>query len=179
MRGVISLAAAIALPATLANGNPFPQRDLIIFLAFSVIFVTLVLQGLTLPFVVRVLGIASAGGQKNETEEEESARREMLQSALAYLAETRREDESEFLEIYDDLTGHYRHRLAAVDGGEDPDGRLSPEHRERHTRLLRDLLRVERQTALLLRDQGRINDETLRQLEYELDLREANPSASV
>ena len=64
MRGVISLAAAIALP------DPFPQRDLIIFLAFSVIFVTLVLQGLTLPFVVRVLGVASAGGLRNETEQE-------------------------------------------------------------------------------------------------------------
>jgi CPA1 family monovalent cation:H+ antiporter len=180
MRGVISLAAAIALPETLANGNPFPQRDLIIFLAFSVIFVTLVLQGLTLPFVVRVLGVAGASGPKNETEEEEeSARREMLQSALAYLEETRKDDEREFLEIYDDLTGHYRHRLAAIDGVDDPDGRLSPEHRERHTRLLRDLLRVERQTALRLRGQGRINDETLRQLEYELDLREANPSASV
>jgi monovalent cation/hydrogen antiporter len=178
MRGVISLAAAIALPEMLANGNSFPQRDLIIFLAFSVIFVTLVLQGLTLPFVVRALGIAVVGGPNIETgAEEESARREMLQSALAYLEENRREDESEFLEIYDDLTGHYRHRLAAVSGSDNPENELSPDHRERHTRLLRDLLRVERQTAIRLRDKGRINDETLRQLEYELDLREANPTA--
>jgi CPA1 family monovalent cation:H+ antiporter len=153
---------------------------LIIFLAFSVIFVTLVLQGLTLPFVVRVLGVANTIGPKNETEEEEEkARREMLQSALTYLEETRKEDESDFMEIYDDLTGHYRHRLAAVDSTDYSDARLSPEHQERHTRLLRDLLRIERQTALRLRNQGRINDETLRQLEYELDLREANPSAGV
>ena len=55
MRGVISLAAAIALPQTLANGAPFVQRDLIIFLTFSVILVTLVLQGLTLPPLVRRL----------------------------------------------------------------------------------------------------------------------------
>jgi monovalent cation/hydrogen antiporter len=180
MRGVIALAAAIALPETLANGNPFPQRDLIVFLAFSVIFVTLVLQGLTLPFVVRVLGVAGAGGPKDENDEEEkSARREMLDAALAHLEESRKEDESEFQEIYDDLTGHYRHRLAAVSGEDDPENVLSPDHRERHTRLLRDLLRVERQTALRLRNQGRINDETLRQLEYELDLREAEPSADV
>jgi Na+/H+ antiporter len=178
MRGVISLAAAIALPEMLANGTSFPQRDLIVFLAFSVIFVTLVLQGLTLPFVVRALGIAVVGGPNIETgAEEESARREMLQSALAYLEENRREDESEFLEIYDDLTGHYQHRLAAVSGSDNPENELSPDHRERHTRLLRDLLRVERQTAIRLRDKGRINDETLRQLEYELDLREANPTA--
>ena len=178
MRGVIALAAAIALPETLANGNPFPQRDLIVFLAFSVIFVTLVLQGLTLPFVVRALGVA--GGPKDETEDEEKlARREMLDAALAYLEESRQENETEFQEIYDDLTGHYRHRLAAVSGNDDPENGLTPEHRERHIRLLRDLLRVERQTALRLRNQGRINDETLRQIEYELDLREANPSAGV
>jgi Na+/H+ antiporter len=178
MRGVIALAAAIALPETLANGTPFPQRDLIVFLAYSVIFVTLVLQGLTLPFVVRALGVG--GGPKDENEDEEkSARREMLDAALAHLEESRKDDESEFQEIYDDLTGHYRHRLAAVSGEDDPENVLSPEHKQRHIRLLRDLLRVERQTALRLRNQGRINDETLRQLEYELDLREANPSASV
>jgi Na+/H+ antiporter len=180
MRGVISLAAAIALPEMLDNGNPFPMRDLIIFLAFSVIFVTLVLQGLTLPWVVRALGIAVEGGPAKETgAEEEAARREMLQSALAYLEETRNEDESEFLEIYDDLSGHYRHRLAAVSGNDNPENALSPDHLERHARLLRDLLRVERETVIRLRDKGRINDETLRQLEYELDLREANPTAGV
>jgi Na+/H+ antiporter len=177
MRGVIALAAAIALPETLANGDPFPQRNLIVFLAFSVIFVTLVLQGLTLPFVVRALGVAGAPKDENQ-DEENSARREMLDAALSYLEESRKEDESDFQEIYDDLTGHYRHRLAAVSGKDDSENGLTPEHHERHTRLLRDLVRVERQTALRLRNQGRINDETLRQLEYELDLREANPSAS-
>jgi monovalent cation/hydrogen antiporter len=178
MRGVIALAAAIALPETLANGDPFPQRNLIVFLAFSVIFVTLVLQGLTLPFVVRALAVVSGPKDENE-DEEKSARREMLDAALAYLEESRKEDESEFEEIYNDLTGHYQHRLAAVSGKDDPENGLTPEHKARHTRLLLDLLRVERQTALRLRNQGRINDETLRQLEYELDLREANPSASI
>ncbi len=178
MRGVIALAAAIALPETLANGDPFPQRNLIVFLAFSVIFATLVLQGLTLPWVVRVLAVA--GGSKDENDDEETlARRAMLDAALAYLEESRKEDESEFEDIYNDLTGHYRHRLAAVSGKDGPENGLTPEHKQRHTRLLRDLLRVERQTVVRLRNQGRINDETLRQLEYELDLREANPSASI
>ena len=136
------------------------------------------LEGLTLPFVVHVLGVA--GGPKDENEDEEKlARREMLDAALAHLEESRKDDESEFQEIYDDLTGHYRHRLAAVSGKDDPENGLSPEHKQRHTRLLLDLLRVERQTAQSLRNQGRINDETLRQLEYELDLREANPSAGI
>ena len=176
MRGVIALAAAIALPATLANGAPFPQRDLIVFLSFSVIFVTLVLQGLTLPFVVRALGVADGDTDESDNEEK-SARRAILDAALDYLVQFRKEDDSEFQEIYDDLTGHYRHRLAAVNGEEADENALSPEHRERHVRLLRDLIRVERQTVVRLRNQGRINDETLRQIEYELDLREANPSA--
>ncbi len=58
MRGVIALAAAMSLPQTLADGSPFPHRDLIVFLTFSVIVVTLVFQGLTLPPLIRILGLA-------------------------------------------------------------------------------------------------------------------------
>ena len=79
MRGVIALAAAMALPQTLADGGTFPQRNLIIFLAFSAILVTLVLQGTTLPWVVRWLGVAEANGPNLE---EEAARRQMLEAAL-------------------------------------------------------------------------------------------------
>jgi CPA1 family monovalent cation:H+ antiporter len=62
MRGVVALAAAISLPEVLADGSPFPQRNLILFLTFSVILVTLVLQGLTLPPLIRALGLAGAVG---------------------------------------------------------------------------------------------------------------------
>src|SRR5262249_7342973 len=79
MRGVIALAAAIALPHRLANGAPFAQRELIIFLAFSVILVTLVLQGLTLAPLIRALGLAGAPGRNTEAEE---ARRIILEAAL-------------------------------------------------------------------------------------------------
>ncbi len=137
MRGVIALAAAIALPQTLADGSAFPQRNLIIFLAFSVILVTLVLQGLTLPWLVRVLGL--------------------------------------FDSIYEDLAGHYRHRLTDIIGKDDTDSHVGPEHHQRLSRISSELLRLERRTAVRLRNEGRINDETLRQLEHELDLREAGP----
>ncbi|HEX4486221.1 MAG TPA: Na+/H+ antiporter [Terriglobales bacterium] len=173
MRGVIALAAAIALPQTLADGSPFPQRDLIVFLAFSVILVTLVLQGLSLSWVVRVLGMAEADGPNPE---EEAARRQMLEAALGFLAESQEKDTAEFEEVYEDLNGHYRQRLAVLASREDA---AVSEHSKRHhrfTNIARDLLRVERQTALRLRDQGKINDEVLRQLEYELDLREAGPT---
>ena len=79
MRGVVALAAALALPETLSDGSPFPQRNLIIFLTFCVILVTLVLQGLTLPPLIRKLGLA---GQSMVAVEEHEARRVMVEAAL-------------------------------------------------------------------------------------------------
>ncbi len=78
MRGVVALAAALALPVTLSDGSPFPQRNLIIFLTFSVILVTLVLQGLTLPPLIRKLGLA---GQSMIAVEEHEARRIIVEAA--------------------------------------------------------------------------------------------------
>jgi CPA1 family monovalent cation:H+ antiporter len=173
MRGVIALAAAIALPQTLADGSPFPLRNLIIFLAFSVILVTLVGQGLTLPWLVRILRVFDPPGPNLE---EEAARREVLQAALAHLEDSRKKAETEFDAIYEDLAGHYRQRLAALTGKEDTETGISPLHQKHLSRLSRDLLRIERQTAVRLRNEGQINDATLRQLEYELDLREAAPT---
>jgi monovalent cation/hydrogen antiporter len=176
MRGVIALAAAIALPQTLADGSPFPQRNLIVFLAFCVILVTLVLQGLTLPWLVRVLGVADQGGPNVE---EDAARREILEAALAYLADEHKKDSAEFDSIYEDIAGHYRHRLRDVIGKDDADSQINPEHHERLSHVSRELLRLERKTAVRLRNEGRINDETLRQLEHELDLREAGPGHAI
>jgi len=171
MRGVIALAAAIALPQTLANGAPFSQRSMIAFLAFSVILVTLVLQGLTLPPLIRFLGLA---GVASADTEEEDARRVILQAALKYLEKSEENDKPEYIEIYKDLTQHYRNRLATLAGAETLGDVASPAQYRRHIELSRELLRVERQTAVRLRNQGRINDESLRKLEHELDLSEAN-----
>ena len=171
MRGVIALAAAIALPAVLDNGQPFVQRNLIIFLSFSVIFVTLVLQGLTLPPLVRWLGLA---GVKESTEEEEAARREILEAALTYLRTAQENSGEELHDVIEDLAGHYQHRLDALAAHKQEDKQESLAQYQSHKRLLAELLRIERQTAVRLRNQDRINDETLRQLEYELDLREAS-----
>jgi CPA1 family monovalent cation:H+ antiporter len=173
MRGVIALAAAIALPQVLENGQPFLQRNLIIFLAFSVIFVTLVLQGLTLPPLVRALGVAEAGESNME---EKSARQAMLQAALDFLQNSRQNDDATFATIYEDIATHYQQDLLALSieetAAESGKDGATGSYR-RHTRLLRDLIGVERQTAVRLRNEGQINDETLRQLERELDLREA------
>jgi len=171
MRGVISLAAAIALPQRLANGTPFAQRDIIIFLAFSVILVTLVLQGLTLPPLIRALGLAGAAEAHPE---EQEARRAILEAALAYLDKPREEGGAESAEVYADLTQHYRHRLEVLGeakGGVEAGG--SGNFYKRFVEVSGEALRIQRRTAVQLRNQGQISDELLRELERELDLDEA------
>jgi CPA1 family monovalent cation:H+ antiporter len=169
MRGVLALAAAMSLPENLADGSPFPQRNLIIFLTFSVILVTLVAQGLTLPSVIRMLGLAGSSGPNCE---EREARRIMTRVALQRLEEERAQDTPELAPVYDDMKQHYEHRLERLEG-ESKDGQDSLEKYGRVLDLNRKLLRAERETALSLRAAGRISDEVLRQIERELDLRES------
>ena len=170
MRGVISLAAAIAVPQVLGNGEPFVQRNVIMFLTFSVILVTLVLQGLTLPFVIRSLGLA---GTSSANQEEQSARKLMVEAALAYLEQARNSACPEEDEIYDELSRDFHRRLSALDHGDDRSREAPhPDVFKRFVTLSRELLRVQRQTVLELRNQRKIGDEVLRELEYELDLGE-------
>ena len=87
VRGIVSLAAALAIPFTLNDGRPFPDRDLILFLTFAVILVTLVGQGLMLPGVIRILGLAKAGERELQTERKEElhARRHAIETATERL----------------------------------------------------------------------------------------------
>jgi len=175
MRGVVALAAALSLPQALADGSLFPHRNLIVFLTFSVILVTLVLQGLTLPPLIRALGLG--GGSGLHTQETE-ARRAVLEAGLRYLENRRQSDQPAFADLYDDLAQHYQHRLAGLTGdSNDVDG-SEREHYARYLDLSRELLDTERQTALRLRDEGRIGDGVLRELEHELDLSEARLNAA-
>ncbi|HVM74848.1 MAG TPA: Na+/H+ antiporter [Candidatus Saccharimonadales bacterium] len=174
MRGVICLAAAIALPQTIA-GKDFEQRNMIIFLAFSVILVTLVLQGMTLPPLIRKLGLAGAPLPDCE---EELARRAILEAAVENLEISRSKSKPELVEVYDDLAQHYRRRLGALARKEDDhDGINDVVFHDHFVRLSRELLQVERQTAVRLRNERRINDELLREIERELDLSDAHLQA--
>ncbi|MFZ0739582.1 MAG: Na+/H+ antiporter [Candidatus Acidiferrales bacterium] len=175
MRGVLALAAAMSLPEALADGKPFPERNLIVFLTFCVILVTLVLQGLTLPALIRALGLA--GAPVNNAEEDE-ARRIIANTALTHLQGARESDLADFSAVYDDISQRYARRLASLtketDGGE----AMSDRQLERYRALLGELMRVERKTAVRLRNEGRINDEVLRKLEHELDLSETRLALS-
>ncbi len=171
MRGVLALAAAISLPTMIENGDPFPQRNLIIFLTFCVIFVTLVLQGLTLPMVIRKLGL-SGGGAHNM--EEEQARLLIVNTVLDYLQGLASNAKEEHAAIYDDLIRHYRARATLIEAGgeeENPEKEIAAARYEKN--LTRELQALERSTAVMLRNEDKINDEVLRVIERELDLSEA------
>ncbi len=171
MRGVLALAAAISLPTVLENGDPFPQRNVIIFLTFCVIFATLVLQGLTLPAVIRKLGL-SAGGAYNM--EEEQARLMILNTVLEYLEGLARDAKEDHAAIYQDLIRHYHTRAALIEGGDEerkPEREIAVARYERN--LTQELRALERSTAVMLRNEDKINDEVLRTIERELDLSEA------
>jgi CPA1 family monovalent cation:H+ antiporter len=172
MRGVVALAAALSLPLNLANGDFFPRRNLLLFLTFSVILVTLVLQGLTLPPLIRALGLDGATGPDCE---EEEARRLMLQAALAHIAAARDSSQPEVAEIYDDITSHLHARLARLQTPQPADTDTTPY--SHYLQISTDMLRIERETALQLRNDGHISDTVLRKLERELDLTEARMSS--
>jgi len=169
MRGVVSLAAAGALPLMLPNGAPFPQRSMIVFLTFSVVIWTLVVQGLTLAPLSRALGLTGVIGRNCEVEE---AHRIALQAALDHLEESRSHDRPEDAGLYDDLAQHYREQLETLTRAPD-DTTETPRQYRKARALSHELLRVQRRTLLRLRHDGRINDQVLRDLERDLDLQEA------
>lgn len=167
MRGVVALAAALALPRTLANGMPFAQRNSVIFFTFVVILVTLVLQGLTLPLVIRKLGLAAVDDSACE---EQEARSIVIRAALDHLESMRATDEEAFGDVYEDLSHFYKHRMLIETGERAVLGDGGAEHVERFEEISRELRRTERATVVQLRNQQRISDETMRTIERELDL---------
>lgn len=170
LRGAVSLAAALALPLGVDSGGPFPHRDLIIYLAFAVILATLVLQGLSLPLLIRVLGLEEDG---IAAKEEVKARIHAAEAALGRLEELASEDW-----VRDDtaerMRGLYRFRQSrfAARFDDDDDGEIEQRSRD-YQRLRRELLDAERQAVVELRRQGRINDEIMNLVQRDLDLEDA------
>jgi monovalent cation/hydrogen antiporter len=177
MRGVVSLAAALALPLTTREGTPFPGRDLILFLTFSVILATLVGQGLSLPLLIRWLGLED---DRLAEREECAARLQANRAALARLEEVAGSAalRPEPLQL---LRAEYAERIqvlsaaCSLDGEGGPPRLYSPAYEE----LAREALRVERATLLRLRNERVINDAVLRRIQHDIDLAEARlPEAS-
>jgi Na+/H+ antiporter len=170
LRGAVSLAAALALPLETDAGDPFPERQLVIFLAFCVILATLVLQGLTLPAVIRVLRLEDDG---LSTKEETKARIRAAEAALERLEELAGEDwvRDDTLERMRGAYQFRRNRFTARFDDED-DGAIE-ERSQAYQRLRRELLDAERQAVVSLRREGRINDEVMNRIQRDLDLEDA------
>jgi monovalent cation/hydrogen antiporter len=167
MRGAVSLAAALALPLRTDEGAPFPGRDLILFLTFSVILVTLVGQGLTLPAVIRVLGIEDDGVDDRQ---DAKARIHAAEAAIARLDELLgedwvREDTAERVRgAYNFRTSRFRARL---DDGDD--GAIESRSQD-YQRLRRELLDAERAALVELRRTGVIGNDVWLRVGRDLDL---------
>ena len=172
VRGAVSLAAALALPFALPNGEGFPYRDLILFVAFGVIFITLVGLGLGLPLVVRWLGMAQAGRAEHvaEHESEITARREALDAALKSL-DAITDDRELSDEVVKLLRARHDIRANQLPDSLDPDAyQVSATGRQ----LTRELIAAERKFIHLLLRDGKITDEVRRRIERDLDLEEAS-----
>jgi CPA1 family monovalent cation:H+ antiporter len=170
LRGAVSLAAALALPLTVHGGRAFPQRDLIVFLVFCVILGTLVLQGLTLPPLIRLLGVEDDGLAARE---EAKARIHAAEAALERIDELAEEDWVRG-DTAERMRGLYRFRrtrfASRFDDGDD--GAIE-EQSVAYQRLRRELLDAERAALVRLRNEGRINDDVMHRVERDLDLEDS------
>ncbi|MEO8632490.1 MAG: Na+/H+ antiporter [Chloroflexota bacterium] len=166
LRGVVSLAAALALPID------FPERPLILFLVFAVILVTLVGQGLTLPLVIKKLGLAPDGDAAHD---EVHARSLTTEAALARIEELR-EKWPDHLELVDQLRDRYAHR-ARHDEKHHEDGDAAEQELLEHGLIRREVIAAERQAAQELHERGVITDVVLRRIERDLDLEELRMEA--
>jgi Na+/H+ antiporter len=158
MRGVVSLASALAVPELLSDGQHFPCRDLILFITFIVILITLVAQSLTLPLVIKALRIELPDESRCL---EIDARRQSLNAALKVLSEIPESHARTALEAA------HKHRLEHLQACESEAAEVDEEEV-----LYRQVIRAQRLVVVKLRDTGQISDELLRKMERELDLEE-------
>ena len=173
MRGVVTLALALALPLTLPDGSPFPFRDLIIFLSVSIIVFTLVLQGISLPWLVRKLTLTF---DPKRLDEEWYARVGAAQSAIKQL-DALQADSTVHMPALLRIREHYMERLQSL--GDGPNTPLHPDHApglmshpllQAENRLWAEVLKKERETLIAMRQNYTIGDDVLHDILREMDL---------
>jgi CPA1 family monovalent cation:H+ antiporter len=168
-RGGVSLATALAVPLTVSNGAPFPQRDLILFITFGIIFSTLVLQGLSLPPVIRWLRFASDDSLEQE---ERYARQTAIRAAHRRLDAFA--DEGALPgELIEEIRHAYRKRMAhlSTDNDDEEQARLAQRYLH-YVEVKQILIDVECEVIVRLRDDGTIGDEALHRVQRDLDMDE-------
>jgi CPA1 family monovalent cation:H+ antiporter len=172
MRGAVSLAAALSLPLESDAGAPFPERELVIFLAYCVVLFTVVVQGLTLPALIRRLGVVDDGSE--EEAEEHAARIAAAEAALAALDGLAAEDwtREETVERLRRLYSYRRRRFATLRGElEDEDGII--DNSLAYQRLMHAVIEAQRAAIVRLRNERVISGDVMRRVERDLDLEES------
>lgn len=175
MRGVVTLAAAIGVPSLLSSGTAFPAHDTVVFLAFSVTIGTLLLQGLTLPFLIRVLNVRDP----NQERRDRAARRALQQSTLAEATEFVKQREGTWRTTYGDeavdraITA-IQNRLGRIErqleSSDNPDTAML---RSKHVvELRRQVIEARRKIILRERNKGTVDEEVMRELMRGLDAEE-------
>ncbi|ETK32525.1 Na+/H+ antiporter [Microbispora sp. ATCC PTA-5024] len=170
MRGVVSLAAAFGLPEN------FPKRDLLLFLTFAIVIGTLIVQGLSFPWLIRKVGVSTARERYADDLAEAGAQQAAAAAALARLDELTADGVHEVHEeVVDQLRTRAErramHAWERLGGGTGPEGEETPASLYR--RLRREMLAAEREVFVRLRDERRIDDEVLHRVMQELDFEEA------
>lgn len=166
MRGVVSLAAALALPLTLSDGTPFAGRELVLLLTFAVILATLVGQGLSLPWLIRRLGIGDDGSAAHE---ELHAREAAIAAALLRLDELVTEWPGH-MELIDHLRERHEHATGHLEHDHETGEAPIDQEAAEHGAIQRAVIEAQRLAVIDLRDRGVISDEALRRVERDLDL---------
>ena len=172
MRGVVSLAAALAIPITLP-GSALPARDAIIIITFTVILVTLVGQGLTLPLVIRAVGL---GGDADDGHEESHARRELIDEALRRIDDLEKKW-PDHKPLIDQLRTGYQHRAEHEEQLHEAPGNEAEQELVEHRQIRSDVIDAQRDALAAMRDRGAIDDDVMRNIERELDLEEIRMEA--
>jgi monovalent cation/hydrogen antiporter len=172
MRGAVSLAAALALPLETDAGVPLPDRELVIFLAYCVVLFTVVVQGLTLPALIRRLGVTGDGAE--EEAEERAARIAAADAALEALdllaaEEWTRDDTIERMRGLH----RFRQRRFAILGGELDDEHGIVDRSLAYQRLVQSVIEAQRAALVRMRNDGRISADVMRRVERDLDLEES------
>src|SRR5262245_3264778 len=173
MRGVVSLAAALAVPLALPSGSPVPAREALIVITFTVILVTLVGQGVSLPFVIRAVHLA---GDRGARAEEQHARRELANQALQQIEQLYARWPGH-RPLLDQLKAIYQDRAEHAEYLDQPPGSVAEQELVEHRQIRRAVIDAQRAAVMQLRDRGTIDDDVLRSIERELDLEEVRMEA--
>lgn len=171
MRGVVSLAAALALPIAASPSNAL--RDAIIIITFTVILVTLVGQGLTLPLVIRAVRV---GGDTDDGHEESHARQELIEEALRRIDDLEKKWPAH-KPLIDQLRTSYKHRAEHEEQLHEAPGNEAEQELVEHRQIRSDVIDAQRDALAAMRDRGAIDDDVMRSIERELDLEEIRMEA--